>query len=662
MRNKMTKILKSALVALLVMCCCVMKAEIIEYTTNGFTYSLDTETQEASLAKYSGDATKVTIPNFVTYEGKGYKVVRLESSCFWGNSCLLSIEIPESVTSMGMGCCSGCNLLESIVVNADNPKYDSREGCNAIIETESNTMIAGCKNTRIPESVTSLGFGCFYECYSLTSIEIPSSVTNLGVYCFGSCNSLTSINIPSSVTSLGKLCFAYCSSLESIEIPSSVTSLGNNCFNGCYSLESIVVDVANSKYDSREGCNAIIETESNIMIAGCKNTRIPTSVTSLGDNCFSDCFSLTSIEIPSSVTSLGNGCFYRCQSLASIELPSSVICLGENCFGDNSLESIVVDANNPVYDSREDCNAIIETKSNTMVVGCQNTRIPSSVTSLGDRCFSYCSFTSVEIPSSVTSLGNYCFEGCSFKTIICRMENTIENESLFKWGTPISDATLYVPEAMLDIYKSTYPWSGFGTIRALTEIPVEYTTDDGFTYGLNMATQEASLDKYSGYVSEAVIPEFVTCEGTKYKVTSLGDNCFSGCHSLTSIEIPSSVTSLGNYCFHGCTLLTSIEIPSSVTSLGWGCFESCYSMESIEIPSSVTSLGDHCFQACSSLTSIEIPSSVTSWGDYCFQDCSSLTSIEIPSSVISLGSYCFEGCYSLTSIEIPSSVTSLERG
>ena len=190
---------------------CTMKAEIVEYTTNdGFAYSLDTETQEASLDKYSGDATEVVIPEFVIYEGKEYKVTSLEN------------------------------------------------------------------------------------------------------WCFAWCSSLTLVDIPSSVTSLGEACFYNCSSLTSIEIPSSVTDLGGRCFAGCSSLESIVVDANNPVYDSREGCNAIIKTEQNTMMAGCKNTRIPASVTSLGDNCFSSCSSLTSVEIPSSVTSLGEGCFQYC--------------------------------------------------------------------------------------------------------------------------------------------------------------------------------------------------------------------------------------------------------------------------------------------------------------------------------------------------------------
>ena len=160
--------------------------------------------------------------------------------------------------------------------------------------------------------VTSLGGHCFYDCTGLTSITIPNSVTSLENNCFGWCSSLTSITIPSSVTSLGDFCFVGCSGLTSITIPNSVTSLGWACFGFCSGLESITVEDGNSVYDSRDNCNAIIQTKTNCMVAGFKSTIIPNSVTKLGDYCFFQCSGLTSITIPNSVTSLGDYCFSSC--------------------------------------------------------------------------------------------------------------------------------------------------------------------------------------------------------------------------------------------------------------------------------------------------------------------------------------------------------------
>ena len=308
-------------------------------------------------------------------------------------------------------------------------------------------------------SVTSIGEGAFYACYSLTSINIPNSVTSIGNSAFRSCSSLTSITIPNSVTSIGNEAFQSCSGLTSVTIPNSVTSIGNSAFRNCHSVTSITVDAGNSVYDSRENCNAIIETSSNTLIVGCKNSTIPGSVTSIGNWVFSYCSSLTNITIPNSVTSIGGGAFSYC-SLTSITIPSSVTSIGEYAFsscssltsitipnsvtsigrwafsycscltsinipnsvtsiGDyafsscSSLKSINVDTGNFVYDSRENCNAIIKTSRNTLIVGCKNSTIPNSVKSIGDMAFSNCiELMSITIPNSVEWIGDHVFYNC----------------------------------------------------------------------------------------------------------------------------------------------------------------------------------------------------------------------------------------------------------
>ena len=166
---------------------------------------------------------------------------------------------------------------------------------------------------------------------SVTYNSITYSVTSVGEWAFAYCDGLTSIEIPSSVTSIGDYAFHGCG-LTSIEIPSSVTSIGERVFESCGSLTSIVVDEGNSVYDSRNNCNAIIETASNTLIAGCKNTVIPEGVTSIGNSAFGVCSGLTSIEIPSSVTSVGQSAFEYCTSLTSIEIPSSVTSIGQSAF------------------------------------------------------------------------------------------------------------------------------------------------------------------------------------------------------------------------------------------------------------------------------------------------------------------------------------------
>ena len=316
--------------------------ETINY--NGSTYSV-TEIGENAFLGCSG-LTSITIPNSVT---------EIRYGAFWGCKGLTSVTIPNSVTSIGSTafyCCEGltsitipnsvteignqafdiCSGLESIIVEAGNTRYDSRDNCNAIIETSSNTLIAGCKNTIIPNNVTSIGHFAFEGCTGLTSVTIPNSVTWIGDYAFSGCLGLTSITIPNSVTEIGGGAFRECTGLTSISIPNSVTEIGFNPFGSCSGLESIIVEAGNTKYDSRDNCNAIIETSSNTLITGCKNTIIPNSVTSIGEYAFSLCTGLTSITIPNSVTSIGERAFSYCYGLTSITIPNSVTEIGEGAF------------------------------------------------------------------------------------------------------------------------------------------------------------------------------------------------------------------------------------------------------------------------------------------------------------------------------------------
>lgn len=234
------------------------------------------------------------------------------------------------------------------------------------------------------------------------------------------------------VAKIAKGVFWDCSSMTSLEIPASVTTMEYykntgvvvvdemrlNIFSGCDNLESIKVAEGNEYYDSRGKCNAIIATKRNLLLAGCKNTKIPASVAIIGDVAFRGCTGLTSVEIPEGVTEVRAGAFIECSSLTSIIIPKSLTKISyafkgifEDC---SSLESIKVAEGNAVYDSREGCNALIETESNTLLAGCKNTKIPTSVTGIGKRAFFGCSgLTGIEIPTNVTFIDRYAFFDCS---------------------------------------------------------------------------------------------------------------------------------------------------------------------------------------------------------------------------------------------------------
>lgn len=170
---------------------------------------------------------------------------------------------------------------------------------------------------------------------------IPEGTTEISNYAFDDCRTLESIVIPESVTEIGYAAFFRCVALKSIIIPESVTKIGEAAFVGCSSLESIVVAEGNPVYDSREGCNAIIETKTNILCYGCKSTNIPQSVTKIGRHAFAGCALLESVTIPEAVTEIGNSAFKGCRSLKSITIPESVTEIDSLAFsGCSSLKCV----------------------------------------------------------------------------------------------------------------------------------------------------------------------------------------------------------------------------------------------------------------------------------------------------------------------------------
>ncbi len=365
-------------------------------------------------------------------------------------------------------------------------------------------------------------------------------------------------------------------------------------------------------------CNSSLE--GNLVIP---STYEDLPVTKISDESFSDCDSLISVVIPDSVTIIGGGVFYSCQKLAwvtlpknltsigdysfafcpsltsPIEIPASVTSIGEATFFGLNTSSIKVADGNTKYDSRDNCNAIIETSTNTLIAGCGKTVIPDDVASIGTYAFCYCSsLKSIKIPAGVVSIAGSSIAGCVSLSSITVDENN-------------------------KIYDSRN--------------------------GCNAIIEKGSNKLIAG-CKDTVIPD---------DVVSIGDNAFAGCTGLKTIKIPSSVASIGCDAFSSCSSLTSIDIPSGVTSIGAFAFYSCSSLGLISIPDSLTVIADYAFDECSSLTSVVIPDGVTSIGYYAFSYCSALTSVTIGNGVTFIDSFAFYDCTSLTSVAISSNLTTI---
>ena len=316
MKTRKLQTVRAAFVILLLTMLGMPNAFAQEFTVGELKYSSNDVKSVSVIGSVEGHYVKgeLVIPASVTYNGNAYSVTTIGDDAFCGCEGLTNITIPKSVTSIGAGAFAGCTGLTNITI----PNSVTSIGAGAFVGC------TGLTNVTIPNSVTSIAVQAFEGCIGLTNVTIPNSVTSIGVLAFNRCEGLTNITIPNSVTSIEDGAFADCDGLINVTIPSSVTSIDGS-FRGCSGLESIIVDSENKVYDSRNNCNAIIETSTNTLILGCKNTIIPQSVTSIGDYAFFGCSGLTSITIPSSVISIGIQAFWFCNNLTSVIIKSERI-------------------------------------------------------------------------------------------------------------------------------------------------------------------------------------------------------------------------------------------------------------------------------------------------------------------------------------------------
>ena len=703
-------------------------------TNDGFVFKVDSGNY--ILTSYIGNEETVTLPLNVNgnaysiYHMRGIKnviipegITSISASAFESCSSLKSIKLPDSLISIGKNAFDTCtnlksitipkgvrdidkkaldrNSLEELKVDEENPKYHSINNC--IIETDSKTLVFGCKNSIIPSdgSVTEIGDYAFFGCEGLKSISIPDSVRTIGddaFYCYGLSEitigngvtyigawaftgcSFTSIKLPEKLETIGDNAFIFCRNLVEINIPDSVVSIGGGALKGCDNLKKISVN-SNERFEFSEG---IFWNKTNgIIICVIKDitvANIPYGVVSISSQAFADCKNLVSVSIPNSVMYIEDAAFSGCEALEKVDMQYGVTRIGNSAFSHcNSLKSIV---------------------------------LPDSVEYISDYAFQHCgNLKSITIPKSVAGIGVQVVEGTDLEEIIVDKDNPkyhsagnclIEKQSktlIFGCKNSIipDDGTVTsiwreafshceglvnvaIPDCITDIDGSAFAYcrgiasitipEGINTISGFWACNI-YVIDNRSDLNLSIGSEDygyiaqnakaiINRDGTVTYAKEEGIEYLLTddkflfmIEDGKYKLIAYAGN-------ESTVTLPLTVN--GNeYEIYKMRGVTDVVIPYGMKKVDDYAFSSS-ALESIVIPKSVIYIGSKSFSNCESLTSIEIPDTVLDMGYGVFEGCKNLSSVVLPSSVRVISYNFFYGCRSLTEIIIPDGITEIGYG
>ena len=635
---------------------------------------------------------------------------------FYGCKSITSLTIPANVWGISRVAFKNCISLEKVNMANSVTYLSDRVFQNC----------ASLTDVRISTGIEEIYEYTFADCCSLENISIPSNVKNIYSYAFNNCTSLAKVySMAKTPPSIYSQTFNGASSTATLYIPAGsreayqsvsawnefaqieeleLSTLYEGVNYNVLSIEDRACEVtfSGATYDevSGEYSGSVVIPE-KVTIAGVEYTvtaigdyaffncpdlvsvDLPNTVTVIGAEAFSLCYDLADMTIPNSVETISSQAFSGCSSLKKMSIPSNVKEIGYLAISSCYIDSITVAADNKVYDSRDNCNAIIETATNKLIMGCANSVIPESVVSIADYAFWNCyELVKMEIPENVTTIGvrafaysyslsnvticgddvsidELAFMGCSGLTrIVFRTTNPPVMDANTFEDAAYSAATLYVPAEAEESFKSASHWNNFENIEGY-----DRTYDMCFEV-LSDVSMTALIKSYIGDASFVSIPDVVEMDGKSYNVTTVGAESFMDNQTLERLFVPASIVKFEPDAFSGCENLKAVDVAdlSKWCSIGFANIESnpLYNIAGfylngeliteLQIPADVEGIKDYAFSGCSSIETLTMPDGIISVGSGSFRNCSNLSSITISGSVSGIGEQAFSRCHKLKDV------------
>ena len=649
----------------------------------------ENEYGELTVTGYVGNPIDITIPEITD---RGFKVTAISGNAFDNCNSLKSISIPASVSFISNGVFGGCKNLISINIAGDNPVYRSEGEC--IIETQTNTVIAACNASSIPDGALVIGSSAFLNC-------------NL---------------------------------IKEIVIPESVMEINDGAFTGCGALERFTVDENNNIYSSLDGIlyNKKKTDILSVPVAIRGEITFPDSLTEIKEETFIGCTKLSGALIPKTVERIREGAFSGCSGLERITLPF----VGE----EKSTDIYVTDADllGYIFGTKYFEGGVF-TRQATGRAETYDFYLPASLKSVTvtggkimEYAFSNCSYIeSIKIENGVEEVQNFAFSGCKFISVNLDVDTLREDafseceiDAVFLSATAFAkigdkvrlqlksitithgeelagDAFHHCQNTEYISLPSTLKKFGNGVFSGLTYYEFNvysggYYADNGRGFhsvcsvlkGITVAEGNTKYYSENNCLIERETKTLILgCQGSIIPdgVEIIGEYAFSGCSGLKSLTVPESVVTIEKYAFSGCTGLTNLTIPDGVTGIGDSAFKYCNNLISLKISDSVRFIGSGAFEVCNSIEEIVvsegnanyysqgncliefaskklifgcrnsiIPDGVLMIGEYAFEYCRGLTKIIIPEGVTTIGRGSFSGCSGLTDITIPAGLNFID--